>query len=176
MGKSTSKRASKEDNDKGGVSNNSNPKDAGDTTHKNAAASATAPAGKSTSNRASEEDNNTNGARNKGNANNAGDTTHKKPNNKNDTTNVADHAGINNDTSSDKGSDGNNTDDASDEDSDTPENYAKPWAANSASELENAEMMDVGNNTDSDTSSARSLPSFAKSQSATKTEKVAKGS
>jgi hypothetical protein len=123
----------------------------------------------------SEEDDNTNGARNKGNANDAGDTTHKNPNNKNDTPNVADHAGDNDDTSSDEGSDGNNMDDVSHKDSDTPENYAKPCAANSATKLENAEKLDVGNDTDSDTSSARSLLLFAKSQSTTKTEKAARG-
>jgi hypothetical protein len=128
-----------------------------------------------TSNSASEEDNNTNGARNKGNATDAGDTTHKNPNNKNDTTNVADYAGDNNNTSSDEGSDGNNMDDTSIKDSNTPENYAKPWAANSETDLENSEKTDVRNNTDSDTSSARSLLSFAKSQSAAETEKAAKG-
>jgi hypothetical protein len=149
VGKLTSNRASKEDNDKGGASNNSNPKDAGDTTYKNAAAPATAPAGKLISNSRSKEDNNTNGARNKGNANDAGDTTHKNLNNKNDTTNVANHAGDNDNTSSDKGSDGNNTDDKSNKDSNTPENYAKPWAANSTTKLENAEKTDVGNDTDS---------------------------
>jgi hypothetical protein len=101
--------------------------------------------------------------------------THKNPNNKNDTTNVANHAGDNDDTSSDKGSDGNNTDDASNKDSNTPENYAKPCAANSATELENAEKTVVGNDTDSNTSSARSLLLFAKSQSATETKKAAKG-
>jgi hypothetical protein len=88
---------------------------------------------------------------------------------------VANHAGDNDDTSSDKGSDGNNTDDGSNKDSNTPENYAKPCAANSTTKLENAEKMDVRNNIDSNTSLARSLPLFAKSQSATKTEKAAKG-